>query len=63
LPALQALGPSFIKGYIGIANGEKDPRNLLVAFALDRVILLEFEVSDFIEVAIKAGFSQALTIE
>jgi DNA repair/transcription protein MET18/MMS19 len=56
LPALQALGPSFIKGYIDIANGEKDPRNLLVAFALDRVILLEFDVSNFIEVAIKSGF-------
>jgi DNA repair/transcription protein MET18/MMS19 len=57
------LGPSFIKGYINIANGEKDPRNLLVAFTLDKVILLEFEVTDFIEVPIKDSFSQALTIE
>jgi DNA repair/transcription protein MET18/MMS19 len=52
LPALQTLGSSFIKGYIGIADGEKDPRNLLVAFALDKVILLEFEVLNFIEVVI-----------
>lgn len=47
--ALQSLGKAFVKGYISLAENEKDPRNLLVAFALDRVILLEFEVSDFVE--------------
>ncbi|KAG8802151.1 hypothetical protein FRC17_006477, partial [Serendipita sp. 399] len=46
---LQELGPDFIKGYISLAEGEKDPRNLLVAFALDRVLLLEFDVKNFAE--------------
>ncbi|KAG8782740.1 hypothetical protein FRC15_006439 [Serendipita sp. 397] len=46
---LQELGPEFIKGYISLAEGEKDPRNLLIAFALDRVLLLEFDVKDFAE--------------
>lgn len=44
------MGEAFVKGYIGLAEGEKDPRNLLLAFALDKVILLEFEASKFIEV-------------
>lgn len=39
-----------MKGYAELAEGEKDPRNLLLAFALDRVILLEFDVSKYIEV-------------
>ncbi|KAJ8481644.1 hypothetical protein ONZ51_g5860 [Trametes cubensis] len=47
--ALKTLGEDFIRGYIGIAEGEKDPRNLLLAFAIDRVLLIEFEVQKFIE--------------
>lgn len=39
-----------MKSYAELAEGEKDPRNLLLAFALDRVILLEFDVSKYIEV-------------
>jgi DNA repair/transcription protein MET18/MMS19 len=35
-----------------MVQNEKDPRNLLVAFALERVILLEFDVSEFVEVSI-----------
>jgi DNA repair/transcription protein MET18/MMS19 len=49
--ALQALGEDFVKGYIKIAEGEKDPRNLLLAFAIDKVLLLEFDVSKHIEVS------------
>lgn len=44
------MGEEFVKGYAELAEGEKDPRNLLLAFALDRVVLLEFEVSKYIEV-------------
>jgi DNA repair/transcription protein MET18/MMS19 len=39
-----------VAGYISLAEGEKDPRNLLVAFAIARVILIEFDISDHTEV-------------
>lgn len=47
---LKTLGKDFMTGYIGLAEGEKDPRNLLLAFAIDRVILIEFDVESQIEV-------------
>jgi DNA repair/transcription protein MET18/MMS19 len=50
IAALISMGDEFVKGYAELAEGEKDPRNLLLAFALDRVILLEFDVSKYIEV-------------
>ncbi|KAJ7625679.1 ARM repeat-containing protein [Roridomyces roridus] len=39
----------FIVPYIRLAEGEKDPRNLLLAFAIARVILTEFDPTDNIE--------------
>ncbi|KAG6821481.1 hypothetical protein H0H93_010205 [Arthromyces matolae] len=47
--ALKQLGKSFLSGYSVLAEGEKDPRNLLVAFAIARVILIEFDISEHIE--------------
>ncbi len=34
-----------------MVDGEKDPRNLLLLFAMDRVILLEFDIEAMIEVS------------
>ncbi|KAF9490145.1 ARM repeat-containing protein [Pleurotus eryngii] len=47
--ALQGMGTEFISGYVSLAEGEKDPRNLLVAFAIARVLLIEFDVSHHVE--------------
>jgi len=44
------MGKDFITGYVNLAEGEKDPRNLLHAFAIDRIILTEFDVTPQIEV-------------
>lgn len=44
------MGKQFLDGYIGLAEGEKDPRNLMVAFAIARVILIEFDVTLHVEV-------------
>lgn len=44
------MGADFLKGYTELADGEKDPRNLLLAFSIDRVLLLEFDVKPYIEV-------------
>jgi hypothetical protein len=46
------MNKGFLSGYIALADGEKDPRNLLVAFAIARVILIEFDISDHIEVGL-----------
>lgn len=40
-----------MKGYCALAEGEKDPRNLMLSFSIVRVILVEFEVTDSIEVS------------
>lgn len=50
------MGREFMLGYLKLAEGEKDPRNLLVAFAIAKVILLEFEIEDFIEVPLLFSF-------
>ncbi|KAI0352164.1 ARM repeat-containing protein [Trametes cingulata] len=47
--ALKGMGDDFLRGYINLAEGEKDPRNLLLAFAIDRVLLIEFDVQKYIE--------------
>lgn len=46
------MGDPFLSGYIALADGEKDPRNLLVAFAIARVLALEFDISTQFEVRI-----------
>ncbi|KAL1745859.1 Dos2-interacting transcription regulator of RNA-Pol-II-domain-containing protein [Schizophyllum fasciatum] len=46
---LKAINNEFLDGYVRLADGEKDPRNLMVAFAIARVILIEFEITSFVE--------------
>lgn len=47
---LKKMGKIFLDGYVSLADGEKDPRNLVVAFAIARVILIEFDISAHVEV-------------
>jgi DNA repair/transcription protein MET18/MMS19 len=44
------MGADFLNSYTKMVDGEKDPRNLMLLFSMDRVILLEFDVKDLIEV-------------
>ncbi|CAE6522908.1 unnamed protein product [Rhizoctonia solani] len=41
--------PPFVPRYIKLAEGEKDPRNLLLAFNIARVIILEFDITNHID--------------
>lgn len=43
------MGTPFLKGYASLAEGEKDPRNLKLAFSIARVLLLEFDISECVE--------------
>ncbi len=44
------MGDRFLSGYIALVDGEKDPRNLMVGFAIARVLALEFNISNKFEV-------------
>ncbi|KAF7308252.1 ARM repeat-containing protein [Mycena chlorophos] len=47
---LKSMKSDYIRRYIALADGEKDPRNLLVAFNVARTILLEFDsAADHVE--------------
>ncbi|KAF8347787.1 Dos2-interacting transcription regulator of RNA-Pol-II-domain-containing protein [Amanita rubescens] len=46
---LKSMNKEFLDGYIFLAEGEKDPRNLLTAFAIARVILIEFDITRHVE--------------
>ncbi|GHJ87563.1 hypothetical protein NliqN6_3965 [Naganishia liquefaciens] len=41
--ALKKMGDDFVASYIKVAEGEKDPRNLMMGFSIMRVILIEFD--------------------
>lgn len=45
------MGVKFLDGYISFCEGEKDPRNLVLIFAIDRVILIEFNISERVQVS------------
>jgi DNA repair/transcription protein MET18/MMS19 len=47
---LKSMGDRFLSGYITLADGEKDPRNLMIAFAIARVLAIEFDISTKLEV-------------
>lgn len=42
---LKTMGDRFLSGYIALVDGEKDPRNLMIAFAIARVLAIEFDIS------------------
>ncbi|KAG8999782.1 hypothetical protein FRB90_011960 [Tulasnella sp. 427] len=46
---LKGLEDEFLRKYVSLVEGEKDPRNLLLAFSIDRVVLIEWEVKSYIE--------------
>ncbi|KAI8065438.1 Dos2-interacting transcription regulator of RNA-Pol-II-domain-containing protein [Gongronella butleri] len=46
---IEASSLNFIDGYISIMDGEKDPRNLLLAFDLVRLIIDKFDISRHVE--------------
>lgn len=44
-----------MSGYIKLAEGEKDPRNLILAFGIGRVILIEFDPYKHLDVSCSHG--------
>lgn len=50
--ALKKLGKRFIEGFIGLMTNEKDPHNLMLAFSILKVILVEFDIVGLQEVQV-----------
>jgi DNA repair/transcription protein MET18/MMS19 len=51
------MGPSFVNSYCTkIAEGEKDPRNLMIAFSLARVLGVEFDLGEYVEALFDVTF-------
>ncbi|KAF9221464.1 ARM repeat-containing protein [Gyrodon lividus] len=46
---LKNMGDHFLSSYAALVSGEKDPRNLLVAFKIARVVLTDFDISKHVE--------------
>ncbi|CAG8610375.1 3379_t:CDS:10 [Ambispora leptoticha] len=49
LNALQQMGSEFVFGFIQVMDGEKDPRNLLLAFSLVKYIIANFDINEHVE--------------
>ena len=50
-PVFKSMGSDFLNSFTKMVDGEKDPRNLMLLFSLEKVILLEFDVKEHIEVS------------
>ncbi|KAF9179424.1 hypothetical protein BGZ50_006952 [Haplosporangium sp. Z 11] len=48
-PDLQEISTEFVFGFIQAIDGEKDPRNLLLAFSLIKGIIREFDIAPHVE--------------
>jgi hypothetical protein len=59
LPALKSLGDEFIASYVKLAEGEKDPRNLMLAFGIARVLLIEMDPYKHLDVSIVSRHRRA----
>jgi hypothetical protein len=47
---LKKLSKSFVEGFVNLMVGEKDPHNLMLAFSILKVILVEFDIVGLQEV-------------
>ncbi|RIA93901.1 Dos2-interacting transcription regulator of RNA-Pol-II-domain-containing protein [Glomus cerebriforme] len=56
LTALKQMGQDFVVGFIQAMDGEKDPRNLLLAFSLIKLIIHEFDISQRVELLFEVTF-------
>ena len=49
-PAIKGLGDEAVIGVTDLVSGEKDPRNLMIVFSILRVLIVEWEISQTVQV-------------
>jgi DNA repair/transcription protein MET18/MMS19 len=54
------MGKKFVSDYCRLVTGEKDPRNLRLLFSIDRIVILEFDISENVEVRPAKNFCDYL---
>ena len=50
--AIKALGPESLTGVVDLVAGEKDPRDLMVVFAILEVLIAEWDIAGQAEVCL-----------
>ena len=48
--AIKAMGDESSSSIINLVSGEKDPRNLMIIFSILKVIMMEWDISNHVEV-------------
>lgn len=48
--ALHEMGDESLVGIVDLMTGEKDPRNLMVVFSILKVVMVEWDISNHVEV-------------
>lgn len=54
---MRDMGDISLLGVVDIMTGEKDPRNLMIVFSILKVVMVEWDISNHIEVCIMFFFS------
>lgn len=46
------MGDDSLVGIVDLMTGEKDPRNLMVVFSILKVVMVEWDISNHVEVTV-----------
>lgn len=52
LIALKDMGDESLVGIVDLVSGERDPRNLMLIFSILRVLMLEWDISNNVQVRV-----------
>ncbi|KAJ5591883.1 uncharacterized protein N7459_002252 [Penicillium hispanicum] len=55
--ALRNMGEISLIGIVDLMTGEKDPRNLMVVFSILKVVMVEWDISDHVELLFDAVYN------
>jgi DNA repair/transcription protein MET18/MMS19 len=50
IAALREMADESLVGIVDVMTGEKDPRNLMVIFSILKVVMVEWDISNHVEV-------------
>lgn len=50
--ALLSMGEESLLGIVDLINGERDPRNLMITFSIIRVVIVEWDIAEHVDVGV-----------
>ncbi|KAL4943799.1 hypothetical protein BDV06DRAFT_210741 [Aspergillus oleicola] len=54
---LHEMGDTSLVGTVDLMTGEKDPRNLMLVFSILKVIMMEWDISNYVELLFDAAYN------